>query len=93
MVRKSSLLTITSYEVAFGNKDWFGLVLGHINPYKLFNANSSFYIYIKHIWFVNYIFEHNIFKWVWTLFFSLLNGFKYCYVTQTILCTHLNMIC
>ena len=30
---------------------WFGLVLWHINHYRLFNAKSSLYIYIKDIWF------------------------------------------
>ena len=30
---------------------WFGLVLLHINPCRLFNAKSSFYIYSKYIWF------------------------------------------
>ena len=29
----------------------YGLVLWHINPYRLFNAKSSLYIYIKYIWF------------------------------------------
>ena len=33
------------------NKDEIGLVLWHINPYRLFNAKSSLYIYIKYIWF------------------------------------------
>ena len=28
---------------------WFGLVLWHINHCRLFNAKSSFYIYIKYI--------------------------------------------
>ena len=30
---------------------WFGLVWWHINHYRLFNANSSLYIYIKYIGF------------------------------------------
>ena len=30
---------------------WFGLILGHINHWRLFNAKSSFDIYIKYIWF------------------------------------------
>ena len=30
---------------------WFGWVLWHINHCRLFNANSSLYIYIKYIWF------------------------------------------
>ena len=30
---------------------WFGLVLWHINQYRLFNAKSSLYIYIKYIGF------------------------------------------
>ena len=30
---------------------WFGWVLWHINPCRLFNAKSSLYIYIKYIWF------------------------------------------
>ena len=29
----------------------FGLVLGHINLFRLFNAKSSLYIYIKYIGF------------------------------------------
>ena len=29
----------------------FGLILWHINHYRLFNAKSSLYIYIKYIWF------------------------------------------
>ena len=29
----------------------FGLVLWHINHWRLFNAKSSLYIYIKYIWF------------------------------------------
>ena len=38
------------------NKDRFGLVqlglvLGHLNYYRLFNAKSSVYIYIKYIYF------------------------------------------
>ena len=28
---------------------WFGWVLWHINHYRLFNAKSSLYIYIKYI--------------------------------------------
>ena len=32
---------------------WFGLVLWHINHYRLFNAKSFLYIYIKYM-----IFEH-----------------------------------
>ena len=31
--------------------DWFGWVLWHINLSRLFNAKSSFCIYIKYIWF------------------------------------------
>ena len=30
---------------------WFGWVLWHINHFRLFNAKSSLYIYIKYIWF------------------------------------------
>ena len=30
---------------------WFGLILWHINPCKLFNAKSSSYIHIKYIGF------------------------------------------
>ena len=30
---------------------WFGLILWHINHCRLFNARSSWYIYIKYIWF------------------------------------------
>ena len=30
---------------------WFGLVLWHINNYRLFNAKSSSYIYIEYIGF------------------------------------------
>ena len=30
---------------------WFGWVIWHINPWRLFNAKSSLYIYIKYIWF------------------------------------------
>ena len=30
---------------------WFGLVLWHINHYRLFNAKSSLYLYTKYIWF------------------------------------------
>ena len=33
------------------NMIWFGWVLWHINPCRLFNAKSSLYIYIKYIWF------------------------------------------
>ena len=52
--------------------DWFGLVLWHINHFRLFNAKSSSYINIKYIWFVN-------------LFFcTQLNRSKYCYVSLTI---------
>ena len=32
---------------------WFGWVLWHINPCRLFNAKSSLNIYIKYIWLVN----------------------------------------
>ena len=32
---------------------WFGWVLWHIDNWRLFNAKSSLYIYIKYIWFVN----------------------------------------
>ena len=30
---------------------WFGWVFCHINHYRLFNAKSSLYIYIKYMWF------------------------------------------
>ena len=30
---------------------YFGLVLWHINHFRLFNASSSLYIYINYIWF------------------------------------------
>ena len=30
---------------------WFGWVLWHIKPYRLFNAKPSLYIYMKHIGF------------------------------------------
>ena len=30
---------------------WFGWILWYINHYRLFNAKSSFYIYIKYIGF------------------------------------------
>ena len=33
------------------SKNWFGLVLCHINHCWLFNAKSSLYLYIKYIWF------------------------------------------
>ena len=31
---------------------WFSLVLWHVNHYRLFNAKSSFCIYIKYLGFV-----------------------------------------
>ena len=34
------------------NSYWFGLVLWHINPYRLFNVKSCLYIYIN-----KYIFD------------------------------------
>ena len=37
------------------------------------------YEYIKYIWFVN------TFSWSWALFFTQVNGFKYCYITLMIL--------
>ena len=50
---------------------WLGWVLWHINHCRLFNAKSSFYIYIKYIWFdlvkfysistiVGYIIQHGL---------------------------------
>ena len=30
---------------------WFGLVLWHINPFRLFKAKASLYMNIKYIWF------------------------------------------
>ena len=30
---------------------WFGWILWHINPCRLFNAKSSLYICIKYVWF------------------------------------------
>ena len=36
-----------------GKKDRFCFILWHINRFKLFNAKSSLYIYIKYIRFVN----------------------------------------
>ena len=32
---------------------WLGLVKWHIKHYRLFNATSSLYIYIRYIWFLN----------------------------------------
>ena len=54
---------------------WFGLVLWHINHCKLFNAKSSFYIYIKYIkfglvWFygistiVSYLMPNPLFTYI-----------------------------
>ena len=45
-INKLLLQTKTDHAIV----DWFGFVLWHINPCRLFNAKS--YLYIKNIWFV-----------------------------------------
>ena len=53
---------------------WFGLVLWHINLYKLFNAKFSLYIYIKYIGFVgSFLNEPELIFFICTQ----LNGFKH----------------
>ena len=47
---------------------------------QLFTAKSCFYIHIKYIYDLKTNFVDNIFKRVWALFCTQLNGFKYCYI-------------
>ena len=65
---------------------WFGWLLWHINHFRLFNAKSSLYIYIKYmicklILLITFLNEpqHN--------FFTQLNGLKYSYLIRIILLT------
>ena len=55
---------------------WLGWVLWHINHCRLFNAKSSFYIYIKYIWFglvgfygistiVGYLMPNPLYTYIW----------------------------
>ena len=60
---------------------WFSLVLRHINHWRLFNAKSFFYIYIKyminkHIWWIKFLNK--------SIFCTLLNGSKFGCVSLTI---------
>ena len=54
---------------------WLGWFLWHINHFRLFNAISSLYIYIKYIWFWIY-FVDNIIKRTWALFFNTVKWFQ-----------------
>ena len=64
---------------------WFGLVLWHINYWRLSNDKSSLYIYIKYIWFVNILLiTLNKPK---LILCTQLNGFKYFYLLRIILFT------
>ena len=42
---------VSSFPCFLVNKYWFGLALWHINHFRLFNAKSFLYIYIKYIGF------------------------------------------
>ena len=59
--------------------DWFGLILWHINPCRLFNTKSSLYIYIKYIWFglvgfngistiVGYLMPNPLYKYILNIY-------------------------
>ena len=41
----------TDGATSFFNLVWLGWILWHINHCRLFNAKSSLYVYIRHIWF------------------------------------------
>ena len=75
----SKLHCSRSFNVSLGGLVCLGCVLWHINRYTLFPV----YTYIS-----NMIFKHifnNIFKRAWAHFCTLLNGFKYSYLTWIIL--------
>ena len=62
-----------------------GCVLWLINPCRLFNGKSCSYIHTGYIWFVNAEFVGNSFLMSPSIFVcTLLNGFKYCYLTLVI---------
>ena len=71
----------------FINYVWFGLVLWHINPCRLFNTKSSLDIYIKYIrfglvWFygisiiIGYLMLNPLYTYILYIYDLVLFGFK-----------------
>ena len=67
---------------------WFGLVLWHINYYRLLNAKSSLYIYNKYIWFglfgfygistiVGYLMPNSLYAYVLNIYNLVWLGFMH----------------
>ena len=82
---------------------WFGWLLWHINPWRLFNAKSSLYIYIKYFWFglvgfygistiVGYLMPNSVYTYISNIWLDNLyfvdNVFKQDIISYV--CTQLN---
>ena len=66
----------------------FSWVLWHINPCRLFNAESSLYIYIKYIWFCKDIFLITFETNLNSFFGSQLNDQTVLFFTIQFICSH-----